>query len=152
MGLSEVLTSVRNTLRTVEGVKYAPEKTPAQINDWPAAIVFSSSGTFSVDTFENEAGNIGTIGTHTIRILLIKPLKDYDEDVEFFNPFSERVHDALLAKYAEDKFDGSVFGISNIRSKSDGWLSYELVQNEWATTTIGLRFSFVITIQRDVVQ
>ena len=109
MALDDVLGEIKTVLRTVDGLRNLPDEPPAQLNAFPAALVYEVSGRQRFASANGGNGGPVVWKYHTIRIDLYLIQGAFSSaTIKKLRPFTHLVPDALMLAYNADKLAGTV--------------------------------------------
>lgn len=109
MALDDVLSEIKTVLQTVEGLRNLPDEPPAQLNAFPAALVYPTSGRMRFVSAYGENGGAVVWKYHTITVDLYVVQGAFSSaTIKKLRPFTHLVPDALMVAYNTDKLAGTV--------------------------------------------
>jgi hypothetical protein len=135
MSLSDAIAELQRLIGTLPGIRHAPAEPPESMNQFPFAVAYPGSGTWS------HAGNWKR-GLHTIILELHINRADLPGDVRTALRYSESVPDIIMSN---PRLGGTV---DHILTTPDTPLTYEFLGMTWGSVeTVGYRWRLTVKMQ-----
>ncbi len=127
--LQSAIDEIQAQIRTLSGIRAAPDEPPDQISAYPFVVAYASSGEWRFQTPETK------VGLHDIVVELHVARKDLPRDVQNAMSYSDSIPNAIMLALK----DGTFSAIETFER-----ITYEFVSLGWGgVDTIGFRFTVV---------
>jgi hypothetical protein len=152
--LDDVLTELKTVLRTVSELRNLPDEPPAQLNAFPAAIVYPTAGRSRFASSVGAGGQPVLWKYRTVVIdLYVTSSGNLGASLKRARPFADSVPDALMRAYAADRFGGLVTMLGDPDGLGGSWpVRHEAIQTEISGggTAMGWRFELDIAYTEEL--
>lgn len=151
--LVDLLTEIRDDLRTVPVVRRVYDAVPESISEFPAIIVASMGGRCWLASHGRSDGAAPLQCQHDIRVEVHIPRKHLENDAYTMTAIADDVTQHLYSGFARDRYNGTMVTTGDPRSTgAAGTLDYTVGPSQWAgQQTYAMLCDFRVTTEREVI-
>lgn len=130
MSLQDAIYEIQSAIRTVQGVKSAPNEPPDNTESYPIAVTVPGNGTYMVESHGSQRG------LHNVEIQLHVKRKDLPIDMRTATPFIDRIVDKLFFERQAsnfstfDTFGDITYEFTTFKWGEQGTLGYVITLND----------------------
>lgn len=151
--LDALIDEIRADLQTLPKLSHLRWDVPDSINEFPAIVVYPSSGRWRLGTHANENGKPTRWALHTIRIELHVARKDLSRDMATLMWFCDSLPDYLFAGFKRDTFRGTMVVPGDARTANNATdpLRYQVIESLWGDQkTLMWRLEFDVSTELEI--
>lgn len=139
-------------MRSLPGIATSPNVPPEQINEWPAIVVYPTSG-YARPSTHSDGERETMLGQHTIVIEAHFPLKGEVDGWAAFLDAPTNVQRLVFASYVKDELPGVVTLGDYRQGGASAPLQYTMTASEWGgVQTRAYRFTLDVAIEEGIYQ
>ncbi len=154
MSLADLLTEIRDDLRTMPSVRRVYDSVPESINELPAVIVAAMGGRCWMATHGHENGVTPLFCQHSIRVEVHIPRKDLPADAETMTGIADEAVIWLYSGFVRDRYNGTLLTTGNPQTASGAAvapLTYTVGPSMWGgSQTYAMVCDFTVTTEQYV--
>lgn len=151
--LVDLLTEIRDDLRTVPVVRRVYDDVPESISEFPAIIVASMGGRCWVASHGRADGTTPLQCQHDIRVEVHIPRKHLENDAYTMTAIADEVTAHLYGGFARDRYNGTMVTTGDPRgnTRAEGAIDYTIGPSQWASQqTYAMLCDFRVVTEREV--
>lgn len=151
--IADLLTEIRDDLRTVPEVKRVYDGVPESINEPPAIVVAAMGGRCWLASHGRENGLAPMMCQHDIRVEVHIPRKNLPEDAAAMTRIADAVSLWLYSGFTRDRYNGTLVTTGDPRSTAggQGTMDYTIGASTWGDQqTYAMLCDFRVITEREV--
>lgn len=147
--MSQVITEIRQDLRTLPNIRPLLDQVPDSVNAFPALVVYPIGMNWKLGSHSGgDREKPMRIGLYTIGIELIVARKDLPRNVDALMEFCDVLPDFLFAGFKRDAYGGTAVTLGNPSlAQNATWpMRIAMVPSSWGDdTTLAWRIEFDVS-------